>query len=383
MAKFKIMKMRREILNWIGNNRNLLLLRKKLKEEIPKHQLKKFYKTWLFKHVLTRRKQIETASDVLFPLTVKISPTLRCNLQCKGCFAANYPEVDDLSLTSMKKIVSQAVSLNIPTIGIIGGEPLLVQDIFEIFREFRNIGFYLVTNGTLLDDRTISSLQELPHVVTIFSIEGFEETNDFLRGEGVFQKIISAMKRMKEARLIFGFSTSVHKENLQEVISENYVDFMVENGCYFGAFLPYIPVGSEPRYDVVCNEQEIKNYYLELDRIVRSKPILAFKEGFSDGSFMNQGCGAAQTIHLTAKGEAEPCNGIEFFTMNINESSIREIFMSEFFRDIRELLPENEKKCLIITKPEAILRIVQRHNARPTHLKALEHLEHYVSLRRE
>lgn len=382
MAKSRFLEKRKEITNWVESKRNLLLLRNRLKKEIPKHYLKGFYKTWVFNHLLARRKQIEIASDILSPLTVKISPTLRCNLECKGCFASNYPKADDLSMNSMEKIVSQAASLRIPSIGIIGGEPLLVSDIFGLFRKFREVGFYLVTNGTLIDDGIISSLQELSNVVTIFSVEGFEETNDFLRGDGVFQKIISAMKRMKEAKLIFGFSTVVHKENLQEVISEDYIDFMIENGCFLGGFLPYIPVGSSPRYEVVCNEEEVKNYYQQLDSISKPKPLLILKEGYSDGTFLNQGCGAGQTIHITSKGEAEPCNGIEFFIDNIHESSIEEIFTSGFFEDIRRLHPRNRKKCLVNTEPEAILDIVQKHKAKPTHIQAMEHLKEYISMRR-
>lgn len=382
MAKFRFLKERRQIINLVESSGNLILIRNRLKREIPKSYLKGFYKAWVFKHLLTRRKQTETASHILSPLTVKISPTLRCNLKCKGCFASNYPIADDLSINSMENIVTQAASLGIPSIGIIGGEPLLVPEIFRLFRKFREVGFYLVTNGTLIDDGTISSLQELAHVLTIFSLEGFEETNDLLRGEGVFQKVISAMNKMREAKLIFGFSTVVHKENLKEVISEDYVDFMIENGCCLGGFLPYIPVGDSPRYEVVCSEEEVKKYYEKLNRISKSKPILILKEGYSDGTFLNQGCGAGQTIHITSKGEAEPCNGIEFFTDNIHESSIEEIFNSGFFEDIRSLHPRNGKKCLVNTEPEAILDIVHKHKAKPTHIQALEHLQEYISMRR-
>lgn len=370
----------RFIKNWIKTNQNLLLLRSRLKKEIPKQHLKEFYKTWVKNHIGIRRRQIDTATDKLFPLTIKISPTMRCNLECKGCFAGNYRVQNDLNLNTLESIVSQAESLGIPSVGIIGGEPLLVPDIFELFKRFRNLGFYLVTNGTLINGEVISNLQNLPHIFTIFSIEGFEKTNDDLRGNGVFQKIISAMKKMKEAKLIFGFSTVVHKENLEEVISEAYLDFMIENGCYVGNFLPYIPVGSSPRYDVVCSEEETRRYFNRLNKISKSKPVLLLKEGFSDGTFLNQGCGAGQTINITSNGEAEPCNGIEFFTKNIHTSSLKEIFMSEFFQDIRRLHPRNNKRCLTITAPEDILRIIEKNHAQETHGQALEHLEKYISM---
>ena len=383
MNKFSFLEKRKEIINWIENSDNLLKLKKRLKKEIPNNYRDGFYQTWVFKHLLTRLKIKDAAPTIPSPLTVKVSPTMRCNLKCKGCFADNYPLENDLPLNTLERIISQAAALGIPSLGILGGEPLLKPEVLEIFKKFRDIGFYLVTNGILLVDKIISAIQALPHVITIVSIEGFEETNDSLRGKGVFKKIMSAMEKMREAKLIFGFSTTVHKENLEEVISETYIDFMIANGCFFGGFLPYIPVGSSPRYNLVCNAEEVRKYYQQLDRIIKFKPIIVLKEGYSDGTFLNKGCGAGHTIHITSEGEAEPCNGIEFFTGNIHSSSLEEILMSDFYKDIRNLHPEKGRRCLVITDPEGILNVVKKHKAKPTHIQALEHLEKYAQIWRK
>jgi len=381
MNSLKLIKLKNEVTTWVNVNRNLLLLRKRLKNQIPRKNLKQFYKVWLYSHILTRLKFKDNPATKLSPLTVKISPTLRCNLQCKGCFAGNYPPSEDLSMESIENIIEQISSGDIPSVGIIGGEPLLIDNIFSILDKFRSVGFYFVTNGLLVDEEVVRQLYDLPHVVTIISNEGFENTTDYLRGPGVFQKIIKAMQKMKKGKLVFGFSTTVHKENLEEVISEEYIDFMIEQGCCFGAFLPYIPVGSSPRYEVVCSSEEVATYYNKLDEICNSKPILILKEGFSDGTFLNDGCGAGHTIHITSKGEAEPCNGIEFFTHTTQQSSVEEILKSDFFNDIRKLNAKNGKKCITITQPESILDIVKKYDAKPTHELALEHLQEYINIR--
>lgn len=375
---FQILLRKFELGNWIQKNQNLLHLRKKLRAEIPKDYLRGFYRIWLYDHLMTRLKHKDDKNRELAALTLKISPTMRCNLSCKGCFASNYPPSEDLTLETMKRLIGQASSAGIPSVGVIGGEPLLVPAIFELFRLFPNMGFYLVTNGLLVDEFAVKELKKLPNVVTIFSLEGFRETTDDLRGEGVYDRIVSAMRLMAEAKLIFGFSTVVHKENLNEVISKEFIDSMIENRCFFGGFLPYIPVGSHPRYDVVCSQQEVSQYYSRLDVLTRSKPILILKEGYDDGTFLNSGCGAGHTIHVTARGEAEPCNGIEFSTHNIHHSAIADILFSDFFRDIRALLKKYGNQCLTINRPEEILRIIQKYRAIPTHDKALEHLEGYI-----
>ena len=367
---------------WIGANENLLLLQRRLRREIPGPLRRGFYRTWVFSHITARRQQFAAGDSELAPLTIKVSPTLRCNLQCRGCFAGSFPSRGDLAIDVMERTVKQAGALGIRSVGVIGGEPLLVPGIFDLFARFPRTGFYLVTNGTLVDDDTVARLRSLPNVITIFSIEGFEQTNDALRGVGVFRRVMDGMRRLREGKVIFGFSTVVHRENVGEVVSERFIDFLIEQGCLFGGFLPYVPVGSTPRFEIVSDEDEVRAYYDRLDAIVRTRPILILKEGTSDGSFLNTGCGAGHTMHVTANGEAEPCNGIEFYTERIQDSEPQRVLASPFFRDIRRLHHGTERHCLVINEPEAVLEVVQRHGARPTHLRALEHLERYTAFRR-
>jgi len=368
---------------WIRRNRNLLLTKNRLNKQLPRSYRQKFYKTWVLSHLGVRRQHFKTEDGSFTPLTIKISPTMRCNLACVGCFAGNYPTSGDMAFDVLKGIVLQAMALGIPSVGIIGGEPLLLPNVLDLFKQCPSVGFYLVTNGTRVSPEFVSTLKELPNVITTFSIDGFEKTNDELRGEGVFAKIVNSMALMKQAGLAFGFSTTIHRKNLREVISEQYLDFMIERGCLFGAFLPYIPVGSTPMYDFVCSQSEVQNYYRQLDTIGMTRPILILKEGYSDGTFLNSGCGAGHTMHITEKGEVEPCNGIEFATDNVHSATVEGAFMSNYFRDVRKLHAKNSRKCLVIAEPEAVLEVVKKHNAQPTHIGALEHFERYAALIRD
>ena len=369
------------ISRWINSNRNVLAIYSRLQAELPKDYRKKFYKTWVLSHIGARKKLIGKKKKDYSPLTLKISPTMRCNLSCLGCFATDYPVESDMNYQHLVKIVEEAYKVGIPSVGVIGGEPLLFSNIFNLFKKFENIGFYLVTNGTKITNTVIENLTKLPNVITIFSIDGFEDVNDFLRGKGVFQKIMNSMYMMKSKGLAFGFSTSVHHKSKTDVLSEKFIDLMIEKGCIVGAFLPYIPVGKTPQYDLICSEEEIVDYYNKLEWYAQTKPILILKEGWSDGSFLNSGCAAGDTMHVTEKGEAEPCNGIEFFVDNTNESTVEEILNSDFFRDIRKLNAKGIKKCITLTKPEAILDIVKKYNAKPTHELALQHLKEYIKIR--
>lgn len=368
---------RYRIARWIGGTRNLALLRRRMHTELPRPYLKGFYRTWVWGHARRRLQLKGLPSGVPAPLTIKISPTMRCNLACRGCFAAEHPSRDRLSLSVMERVIRQANEVGVGTIGVIGGEPLLHPDVFELLAEFPAVGFYLVTNGTLVDDAVVDRLAGLPHVVPILSLEGFEHTNDSLRGEGVYAKVLGAMEKLHSARLIFGFSTTVHRENRAEVVSADFIDTMIDAGCYFGGFIPYIPVGASPRYEVVCTSDEVAAYYAHLDALVRSRPLAVLKEGYGDGSFFNQGCRAGSTIHITATGEAEPCNGIEFFTHNVHDASLAEVLDSPLFQAVRDLHGDGPRRCLVDTEPERVLAAVAASGARATHTSALQHLEEW------
>ncbi len=374
-----------EILNrtalhgWIGKNRNLLMVQKRLSAQLPGKYRRAFYRTWVLSHMGVRRKHVRLPAGTLTPLTIKISPTMRCNLKCLGCFAGSYTDREDMRFETIQSIVEQAEEIGIPSVGILGGEPFLFPKIFDLFRAHRKIGFYIATNGTLVTAEVVAKLSELPHVITAFSVDGFEELNDKFRGRGVFRKIVGSMKLMKAGGVAFGFSTTVHKGNLDEVVSARYLDFMIECGCLFGAFLPYVPVGTDPAYDLVCSEKDVAVYYKKLDEMLADRSLLVLKEGYSDGTFLNSGCGAGHTLHITSSGEVEPCNGIQFFKDSILTSRLKDIYASPYFEDIRKLHPVDHRECLVIARPREVMEVVERHHAGETHLDAMSHLVKYAS----
>ena len=64
----------------------------------------------------------------------------------------------------------------------------------------------------------------------------------------MFERIVAAMELLRQGGVLFGTSTVFHTGNLDEVVSERYLDFLIERGSYIGGFLTYIPVGTEPAH---------------------------------------------------------------------------------------------------------------------------------------
>jgi len=104
------------------------------------------------------------------PFFVLVDITRRCNLQCLGCRShssqMSTSQIDssippDISFDLFEKLCHELKTMDTRAIVLIGdGEPLLHDRIFEMISIAKASGFHttLVTNGTLLDRRTIQAL---------------------------------------------------------------------------------------------------------------------------------------------------------------------------------------------------------------------------------
>ena len=80
-----------------------------------------------------------------------------------------------------------------------GGEPLVRKaDLIRLCEENPDCAFMSFTNGTLCDDAFADELKRVGNLYLAFSIEGYEDTNDFRRGEGVYKQVVEAMARLKK-----------------------------------------------------------------------------------------------------------------------------------------------------------------------------------------
>ena len=75
---------------------------------------------------------------------------------------------------------------------------------------FRSV---LLTNGTLIDSETAGKLNV--HEAQV-SLDGMEESHDFLRGRGSFSKALQAIKALLSAGKEVSVATMVHARNLRD-----------------------------------------------------------------------------------------------------------------------------------------------------------------------
>lgn len=323
---------------------------------------------------LSKRREIQKEKGFFPPFSIVISPSMRCNLNCKGCYAGQYRKEKGLSVDLMDSIISQGKKMGILFYTISGGEPFLRKDLLKIYEKHNDCVFHVYTNGTLLNKIYIQRLVNLGNIIPLISIEGSEETTDNRRGEGVYKKIMETMDNLREAGVPFGFSVTHTSLNTKKILSDEFIDLMIEKGAILGWFFQYIPIGIKPDLNLIPS---IEDRDLRRQTVLRwrnEKPIVVY-DFWNDGHLVNGCIAGGRYLHIISNGDVEPCVFVHFAVDNIKDKSLEEILVSPFFKAIQKRQPYIDKDesapnllrpCMIIDHPEILREVVKETKAHPT-----------------
>ena len=299
-----------------------------------------------------------------------ISPTMRCNLKCIGCYSANYNKKDVLDFDTIDRIFTEAENIGIYFVVVSGGEPFIRDDLLDLFAKHNDIYFQVYTNGTFLSDpNLVKELSKLGNVFPCISVEGFEKETNVRRGDGVFGKIMAAMANLRNYGVPFGFSATVTKYNNELLVSEEFIDFYEKQGCILGWYFNYIPVGRDPDTSLMPTPEQ-RYYRFRKLRELRKKYDIALADFWNDGP-ASGGClaGGRAYFHINAEGGVEPCVFAQYYVDNVLNKSLLDIITSDFFREIRRRQAENTNlltPCMIIDNPQILRDVVKKFDAKPS-----------------
>ena len=220
------------------------------------------------------------------PWVVLLDPTSACNLKCKGCWAAEYGHKSNLTLDEMRKIVSESKALGTHFFMFTGGEPLVRKnDILKIVSENRDCIFLAFTNGTLVDDKFCEDMKKAGNLALALSIEGTQDTTDARRGDGVYDKVCTAMKLLKKHKCLFGTSVCYTSANYLAVTSDEFYDMEIESGAKFAWYFHYMPIGSNADKSLLLTPSQREYVY----RAIREKRSMKNGKPIFTVDFQNDG----------------------------------------------------------------------------------------------
>ena len=308
--------------------------------------------------------------DVTSPTTILISPSMRCNLKCVGCYAAEYGQEEELSPELVESIINQGEDIGTRVFTILGGEPFAYRPLLDIIERHPQSVFLVFTNATMINDRVADRILELGNICPTISIEGGRESTDARRGAGTYDRIMAAMDRLRERRIMFAFSATPTSQNINELTSDEFASTMVEKGAFYGWYFAYMPVGRDPDLSLMLNAEQRNQLRLGVQRIRDTYPLLVV-DFWGDGT-LTGGClsGGRKYIHINNKGDVEPCIFAHFAVDNIKDKPLLDCLASDFFNDLRRMSPFGHnllRPCPIIDHPGVMKTAVERNNAYPTH----------------
>lgn len=334
-----------------GEFKNFKLIEKVLKPWI-------FRKSWrmikgktllsAFHKSIQLRERISQEIKIPIPFAMFISLTNDCNLSCKTCFNRHYESKQSLKMEFFLKAMEEARNLGVFFFVLTGGEPFLREDLITLLKKNQEVLFLIFTNGTLLNSDLANKLRKFVNVLLYVSLDGSTKENDFLRGEGAFEKIERAYLILQERDLLYGFSTILTKINYMAVLSREYLNWLEGIGVKYGIFIEYF------------SHRRNENIPLELDlreREIIKEKFLKLKKGskiplslFPDDEYKFGGClSAGQGIlSLNATGYFEPCPFIHYEKCHISNTTILEALKSDYFQSIRQKTKRlGEVSCIL------------------------------------
>ncbi len=176
----------------------------------------------------------------IFPITLELDFTSKCNRLCNDCPSARAKESDYLSLEFVERLFN-LLEGQTPGLLLSGGEPTIAPLFPKALSMARKKGFKdiaVVTNGSRLDEPEIYSAL-LEHVSTI-RISMYNFTKSSCKGiEGTLHRIENLRKRIESAgsNLQIGISILTSKDRL-EILSK-ITDAVCSSGAHWLYFHPF------------------------------------------------------------------------------------------------------------------------------------------------
>lgn len=331
---------------------------------------------------MQRQEKIKNEHGCNVPWAILMDPTSACNLHCTGCWAAEYGNKLNMSYDELDSIITQGKEMGTYMYIYSGGEPLVRKnDIIRLCEKHSDCMFLAFTNGTLIDEKFADEMLRVRNFVPAISIEGDAVSTDGRRGDGVYDQVITAMKILKEKKLLFGASLCYTSQNTYVLGSEEYFDFLIDQGCKFAWFFTYMPIGADSPTELIATAEQREFMYHQI-RKFRSgdttKPIFTM-DFWNDGEYVD-GCiaGGRCYLHINANGDIEPCAFIHYSDSNIRENTLLEAYTRPLFTAYREGQPFDDnllRPCPLLDNQGALAGMVHSSGAHSTDMAQPEDVD--------
>src|SRR3989440_7497662 len=274
-----------------------------------------------------------------FPPFLYISILNSCNLRCQGCWVDVEAPREMISLEKMNQLLGDAKKHGNSFFGILGGEPFMHPQLLEILAAHPDCYFQVFTNGQMITEKIAAELRRLGNVTPLISIEGRELVSDERRGKTeVLSRTLRGLENCLRQRLLTGVATSLCQTNIDDLLTESWLQELIDRGVHYVWYHTYRPVGPKMSSELALRPEQliqVRRFVVEM----RAKMPIAMIDAYYDDkgqALCPMSTGVSH--HIGPKGDIEPCPIIQFATETIRDQ--RGIFAtmsdSAFLKDFRD-----------------------------------------------
>lgn len=282
-------------------------------------------------------------SKKYIPLSGLYELTLRCNMNCIHCgSSAGIKRDTELTTKEWNTITNELSDLGCKLITLLGGEPFLRKDWYEISQTILDykIRLTLISNGFLINKKTIYKLRRLEPYAIAISIDGSTaQTHDYIRQKkGSFKKSLTALSLLRNAEIPTTVITTVNKLNfkqlpeLRSILVNNGIAWQLQIAAPIGRFPKKLMLSKSEYYSVALFIASSRKKYS-----IKELPIVgAHSFGYFSQLLPNinitpgwNGCQAGITaIGIQSNGNVKGCLSLpdEFIQGTIKEKNISDLW---------------------------------------------------------
>jgi MoaA/NifB/PqqE/SkfB family radical SAM enzyme len=263
----------------------------------------------------------------------------------------------DAVISNSKKMGSNYVTL-------LGGEPMMYKNIWSVFEDHQDCYFQVITNGMFFNEENAARMKKVGNVTPLISVDGWGPNNDERRGQGVFKSLERGMDRLHKNKVLFGVATTTTAKNLEEVLSDEYLEFFINKGAMYIWYYVYRPVGEDYRPDYCLTEEQLLEVRRRLLTLRKKHPIVIIDTYWTaEGEAF---CPAAMGLgyHIGPKGSIEICPPLSFardFVKDNDHDMVKTIQSSEFLKGFEKFVNDRTKGCVILEHPQELVKYINDH----------------------
>lgn len=267
--------------------------------------------------------------------------TQNCDLSCRHCYdRSNRPDFPyERALSLMQELRDFCWRRFVrPQVSFTGGNPLLHPRFFDLYQAAADQGLMTAILGNAADRSTLERLLAIQRPVYYqVSLEGLEQHNDHIRGNGNYRRTIEFLQLLTELGIPNLVMLTLTKANLDQVVP------LAEQleGITGALTFNRLALFGEGAHLQLPSRAEYHAFLHTYTTALATHPVLALKDNLLNTVFDEQeltlfdgcagfGCGAAfNFLALLSDGEVHACRKFPSPLGSVLGQSLEEIYGSE------------------------------------------------------